>query len=154
MKHLWITVTILALLCFPAKGGGNDNLMIMNAVAPAALVPTATSAVVYLDVMNHGSEADALVSVSSPRARSATLHESYVEADVAKMKDLPRIDLPAGATVELKQGGMHIMLTGLDAALKEGDVLSLELTFEKTGRLPVTVTVGKAAGDHLHGSGG
>jgi periplasmic copper chaperone A len=150
MKHLWKILATLALLSLPAKGQSPHDLMIVNAQAPAALVPTATSGIVYFTIMNHGPKADALLAVSTPRAKSATLHESYQDGDIAKMRDLERIDVPPGGFVELKQGARHVMLTGLAQPLKEGEGLVLELLFEKAGKLPVKVTVGKPTTGHNH----
>jgi periplasmic copper chaperone A len=154
MKRSIVILAILASLGLFAKAQEPHDLMIVNASAPASLVPTATSAAVYFAIMNHGPVDDELLSVTTPRASSATLHESYIEADVAKMRDLKSIDVPPGGFVELKQGARHIMLTGLSAPLKEGDVLELELIFEKAGKVPIKISIGKAVPDHNHGSGG
>ncbi len=52
-------------------------------------------------------------------------------------------------------GGLHIMLTGLKAPLKEGQSIRLTLQFEKGGALEVDVPVGSvAATGHDHASGG
>ncbi len=40
--------------------------------------------------------------------------------------------IPAGATVELKPGGSHVMVTGLGGPLRSGDTLKLTLRFEKS----------------------
>jgi copper(I)-binding protein len=61
-----------------------------------------------------------------------------------KMRPLPAVDIKAGGQAELKPGGMHIMLVGLAAPLKEGQTFPLTLTFEKAGKVEVTVTVEKA----------
>jgi copper(I)-binding protein len=43
--------------------------------------------------------------------------------------------------VELKPGGLHLMLVGLKQPLKEGDRYVLTLKFEKTGTVQAPVTV-------------
>jgi periplasmic copper chaperone A len=129
------------------------NLMIENVQAPASLVPTARSAAVYFSIMNHGPEADRLVGLSTPIADAATLHETVVENDIAKMQELPVLDVPAGAMIDLKQGQSHVMLVGLKAPLKENDTFTLELVFEKAGKMPVVITVGPSvAASHDHGN--
>jgi copper(I)-binding protein len=55
------------------------------------------------------------------------------------MVPVDKIDLPAGEAVELKPGGLHIMLLALPAPLEVGTDIELTLTFE-TGE-PLTVTV-------------
>jgi hypothetical protein len=45
----------------------------------------------------------------------------------------------AGAKVELKPGGYHVMLMELKQPLKNGDRFPLTLTFEKAGKIEVSV---------------
>jgi copper(I)-binding protein len=58
-----------------------------------------------------------------------------MEGGMMKMSAVDRLPLPAGKAVELKPGGYHVMLLDLVAQLKEGDTVTLKLTFEdKSGR--------------------
>ncbi len=113
----------------------------------------------YLVIRNSGSTADALIGVASDVASTVQMHETVTVAAspspgdgmamgspapsgaMMAMQPVARIEVPAGATVELKAGGYHIMLTGLKQELKAGDSFTLTLAFEKAGRLPVTVAV-------------
>jgi periplasmic copper chaperone A len=150
MMTLKSVVLGLALFSLPAFAQTSHDLMIVNAFAPAPLVPTAQAAAVYFTVMNHGPEDDELLSVSTPAATSATLHTSVLENDVWKMRPLTSIDIPPGALVQLVPGARHVMLTGLKAPLKEGDNIALRLLFEKAGTIDVTIPVGKAVQGHEH----
>ncbi len=47
-----------------------------------------------------------------------------------EMRQVDQIELPAGETVNLEPGGMHIMLLELPAPLEEGTTVELTLTFE------------------------
>ncbi len=71
-----------------------------------------------------------LVSVSSPVAGVAEVHEMKLEGDVMKMRAVPALDLPAGKTVELKPGGYHVMLMDLKTALKKDSTVPLTLVFK------------------------
>ena len=56
--------------------------------------------------MRLSSKADsALVQADSPAAQHVEIHEMIMENDVMKMRQIPRLALPAGQTVELKPGG-------------------------------------------------
>jgi periplasmic copper chaperone A len=124
---------------------------VMNASARATLTPQATTSVVYLSIMNHGGTDDKLLSVSTPNAKSATLHENQVDGEVMKMREIEGgLDIGAGQTVDLEPGGQHIMLMGLSAPLKQGDSLPLDLLFEKAGHLQLNIPVGVAAAPHQH----
>lgn len=94
-----------------------------------------------------------LVSVSSPVAGVAEVHEMKMEGDVMKMRALPTLDLPAGKTVELKPGGYHLMLMDLKQPLPKDSTVPLTLRFKDAkgseSKLELTVpvsTVAPAAG--------
>jgi copper(I)-binding protein len=89
-----------------------------------------------------GAAADRLLGGSAPTvAERVELHTMRMEGDVMRMREVPAIDLPAGQTVELRPGGLHLMFMGLKAPLKEGDRFPLTLRFEKAGEKTVQVQV-------------
>jgi copper(I)-binding protein len=98
-----------------------------------------------------------LVSISTPAAGTAEVHEMKMEGDVMKMRELPGgLDLPAGQTVELKPGGYHVMMMDLKGALAKGATVPMTLKFEdakgvKTA-LDVTLPVGAPEGADAAGS--
>lgn len=94
----------------------------------------------YLTMVNRGA-ADRLLSVSADVSKTTELHTMSMEGDVMRMRQVEAIDLPAGQTVELKPGGLHIMFVGLKAPLKAGDTFPLRLRFERAGELRVDVKV-------------
>ena len=95
----------------------------------------------YLKLDNAGAAADRLTGASTPRAERVELHEMWMEADVMRMRRRDAIEVPAGGEVELKPGGAHLMLFGLSAPLAVGEKFPMTLTFEKAGKVEVTVNV-------------
>ncbi len=84
--------------------------------------------------MRLSSKADsALVQAESPAAQHVEIHEMIMENDVMKMRQIPRLALPAGQAVELKPGGYHIMLIDLKTQVHEGNHVPMTLTFESPG---------------------
>lgn len=75
------------------------------------------------------SEATRLVSVDSPVAGVAEVHEMKMDGDVMKMRALPGLDLPAGKRVELKPGSYHLMLMDLKQPLSKDTSVPLVLHF-------------------------
>ncbi len=77
-----------------------------------------------------------LVSLTSPAAGLAEVHEMKMEGDVMKMRALPAgIALPAGKTIELKPGGLHVMLMDLKQALPIDSTVPMTLVFkDKAGK--------------------
>jgi copper(I)-binding protein len=71
-----------------------------------------------------------LISVSSKAAKSVELHTMEMENNVMKMRQIDSVNLTAGKAVELKPGGMHIMLMGLNEQAKDGDVINFTLVVE------------------------
>ena len=131
-----------------------SDVIVKEAFARASAVPTAKAGTVYMTFTNKSSKADRLLSVTTAVSDSAKVHESIEKDGVATMKPVVALEIPADGTVELNPGGLHIMLTGLKAPLKKGDMIMLELKFEQTGTVEVMVHVGDvAAGDHAHADG-
>jgi periplasmic copper chaperone A len=102
---------------------------------------SAGNGAVYVTIRNHGSEADALLSASSDVATTAELHQTIEQDGKMVMRPLPKADVPAGGTLEMKPGGYHIMLLGLKQDLKPGETIDVALTFEKAGQMSVEARV-------------
>lgn len=88
-----------------------------------------------------GAAADRLTSAQSPVAGKVELHTTVKDGDVMRMRPVNAIEVKPGAPVELKPGGLHIMLIDLKQPLKQGDRIPLQLVFEKAGPVAVTVEV-------------
>ena len=71
-----------------------------------------------------------LVGVSTPAARVAEVHEMVMQGDVMAMRAIESLELPAGKAVELKPGGHHLMLMGIEQPLKAGASVPLTLIIE------------------------
>ena len=97
---------------------------------------------VFLTIHNAGKSSDKVVAASSPVAKTVELHTHTEINGVMTMRKVDSIDVEAGQTVELKPGGLHIMLLSLQAPLKEGDVFPVTLSFEKSEPVTVTARVG------------
>lgn len=123
-----------------------------------ATPPTAKNGAAYM-VITGGGAGDRLVSASAPVSERVELHTHIMDGGVAKMREVPAIEVPANGVVELKPGGLHVMLIGLKAPLKEGGTFPLTLKFEKQGTVTVQVPVkalgamGDAGGHGAHHKG-
>ncbi|MER3405214.1 MAG: copper chaperone PCu(A)C [Chloroflexota bacterium] len=95
----------------------------------------------YMVIRNEGAQSDRLVRAETDVAETVELHESRMESGVMKMQPVEGIDVPAGGSVELKPGGLHIMLIGLKRELRVGDRVELVLHFEKAGDIAVEAEV-------------
>lgn len=109
---------------------------------------TATGASVgggYMVIVNSG-KADALIGASSPVAARVEMHSSSTEGGMMKMRQLQRIELPAGGTVRLAPGALHLMLVGLKQPLVEGSKVPLVLRFAAAGEQRVELKIESMTG--------
>jgi periplasmic copper chaperone A len=120
-----------------------QDIMIMNPLAAPSLTSQTKTGAVYLSIMNMGKDIDQLIGISTPAAENAMLHKSNDENGVMKMEMLDHLEIPAGATIDILPGHMHIMLTGLKAPIKIGDHVPLELEFKRSGKVSADAIVGK-----------
>jgi hypothetical protein len=121
------------------------DLTIAGAFTRATL-PNAPVGGAYLNITNNGAADDRLVSVSTPAAGVAQIHEMKMDGDVMKMNELPDgLVIPAGQTVKLEPGGYHLMLMNLTGPLVEGQSIAVTLTFEKAGPVELQVPIGSPA---------
>ncbi len=148
----------LAAFLFAFKVWAGEGTLHVSAAWARPTAGQATTSAAYMTITNKGKEADLLKSASTPKAASVELHQTTMTAEgVMQMRPVKDgLSVEAGKALELKPGGAHFMLLGLDAALKEGDTLSLTLEFAKAGAVQVQVPVkaqGAAAQDdtgHSH----
>ena len=101
----------------------------------------ATTAVAYLKVTNTGTKPLRLTGGSTTVAERVEIHSMSMDGGVMKMRPVPGIDIAPGATVELKAGGMHLMLIGLNKALMQEDLVPLTLTFADGSKIDVELYV-------------
>lgn len=85
---------------------------------------------------------DRLLGATSPVAGRAELHETRMDGDVMRMREVPALELPAGQAVALAPGGLHLMLMGLREPLTPGQRFPVVLQFERAGAVSVEVAVG------------
>jgi copper(I)-binding protein len=109
----------------------------------------------YMRIVNRGTEADRLIGGTTAVAGGFELHETTTMGGVARMRPVEGgLAIPPGGAVELKPGGLHVMLTDLKRPLKEGETVAGTLVFEKAGTVPITYRIGgvgaQSAGGHHH----
>ena len=148
----WLIVLscVLAMSC--ANAGAAQ--VTVNAAWVRATVPGQTIAGAYLKITSASTAY--LLGASSPVAKAVELHQMSLENNVMKMRPLARLELPAGAAVELKPGGYHLMLIDVTHPLVAGERVPLKLMVEnKDGRrqtVDVVAEVGQPGAAMHHGA--
>ena len=107
-------------------------------------VPGRTITAAYAVVENPGTAPVRIVAVSADVAGTAEMHEMTRAGDVMKMAPVKDITVPAGGTVALEPGGLHLMLFELARPLKEGDTVALTFSMSDGRRVKAVAAVKKA----------
>jgi copper(I)-binding protein len=106
--------------------------------------PGAKTTAGYLQIINHGGQDDRLISVAFEGAGRAAIHQMTVDDGIMKMRAIDGgVVIPAGGTVALKPGGLHLMLMRLTNQLEDGDSRELTLVFERSGKVTVSAPIKK-----------
>ncbi|TFL18104.1 copper chaperone PCu(A)C [Jannaschia formosa] len=109
-----------------------------------ATPPNAPVAGGYLTITNAGTADDRLVAVrAAPEvAGMIQIHEMRMDGEVMRMSETEGgLPLPAGETVTLEQGGLHLMFMQLPAGFEEGATIPATLVFERAGEVEVDFAV-------------
>ncbi len=126
-------------------GEGATGIVVSDAWVRAADASRPATAA-YLTLCNAGADADALLRVAAPSARAVELHETIRSSDgVAKMSPVEKLDLAPSTPAMLAPGGAHIMLIGLNEALKAGATATITLEFENSAPITIEAPVRDAA---------
>jgi copper(I)-binding protein len=140
-----------------AHGTKVGDIAIGHPFATPSLAGSANGAVYFASLENTGTVADRLVSATTPAAARVELHAMAVDAQgVMRMRELDAMALAPKAKLLMRAGnGLHLMLIGLTAPLKEGDSFPMTLRFERAGTVDVKVVVDRprpatAAEGHMH----
>lgn len=100
----------------------------------------------YMILQNPLDSPDKLLSASSTAAESVEIHMTSMDANgTMMMRPAGPVDLPAQSSVELKPGGLHIMLVGLKNNLVIGGTITVTLQFENADPLTLDIPIQEAA---------
>ena len=91
------------------------------------VTPGSDVAAAYVTLRNTGKRAVTVVSVESPAASMAMIHETRLEGGVSRMRSHEALVIAPGQTMKLQPEGLHIMLHGLAHPLSPGDSVTLVL---------------------------
>ncbi len=166
MKRLIIAGAFLAAVATGGQAFAGDvsvgTLTLHQAWARASIGPAKAGAA-YLTIVNKGDEVDRLLSIETPVAKVAQIHTNIMTNGIMKMRRVEAVEIALGEPVVLGPGGLHIMLMGLKAPLREGESFPLVLTFENAGPIEIPVEIeaptameptgdSSMPGDHVQGS--
>lgn len=133
-----IGIPWVLLQCMGAGNAAERGLSVKDAFAYPT-IGTLRVGAAFMQVTS--AKDDALVSASAPVAGRVELHDVVDDNGVMRMREVQEIALPAGKTVALKSGGLHVMLFELQKELKIGDQFPLTLQLKSGGSITTQVKV-------------
>jgi copper(I)-binding protein len=148
MRGLKIIVIVLLFALAACGGGMGDEessaageLTVDNVTANLTL-PTETGAV-YMRITNGTDSDEALLGATLAGCETIELHEVILQDDVMTMRQVEgnRIPIPAGETVMLQRGGLHVMCLGKTGEFTVGQMAPVTLQFETAGQVEVSAEV-------------
>ena len=93
------------------------------------LPPTQKNTGAFMILNNTGTTDISVINAQSEVAKKVELHTHIHDGDVMRMRQVEKIDIPAGDKIEFKPGGYHIMLLGLKKPLVLGQLVNIKLQF-------------------------
>ncbi|HSP32503.1 MAG TPA: copper chaperone PCu(A)C, partial [Halomonas sp.] len=146
-------LTALLLMSAPLlaahHGDGHDEAMPGQATEievsqpwARATPPGAAAGGGFVTLTNQGDRDDRLVGVSTTITDQAEIHIMEMDGDVMRMQHLPGgIEIPAGETVTLAPGGLHLMFMELASPIEEGQTIPVTLEFQHAESIEVQLQV-------------
>ena len=139
-----LSLFLLALLGVVAcDQTSKDPILIEDAWVREA-PPNATAMAGYMRISNTTDEHIILHAASSPAFKAIEFHRSVETEGVYKMIPHLHLHIAANSAFELKPGDYHLMLFNPVDPLKDGDEVTLTLTFSGEQQIDAIVPVKKA----------
>lgn len=107
-----------------------------------ATPPGAAAGGGFVTLTNRGEVDDTFVGATSPLTERVEIHTMEMDGDVMRMQHLPGgIEIPAGETVTLAPGGLHLMFMALSSPIEEGQPIPVTLEFQHAENIEIELHV-------------
>jgi periplasmic copper chaperone A len=107
-----------------------------------AMLPGQPTGGGFVTILNKGASPDRLVAATSPAAGKVEIHSMEIKDGVMVMRPVEGgLEIPAGGTVAMKPGGLHLMLMQVENPFAVGTPVPLTLEFEVAGKVEIELPV-------------
>lgn len=142
-------MAILSLCTANAFASDADDIKISNPYV-REVPPGAMATGSFLTLKNTSQHTIRLVKASSDAAKTVQLHTHIHDQGVMKMRQVKNITILANSTTELKPGGLHIMLIGIQKPIVQGQIINLTLYFEDKSHVEIHAPVQSVMSPMMH----
>jgi periplasmic copper chaperone A len=148
MKHMGKRTAFIAAVLLAATLGADRSYAAAVAIVDAwfRALPAGLPAGGYFTLHNGAATPITLVAAGSPACGMLMLHKSEQMSGVSSMSDVPRIDVPAGGTLQFAPGGYHLMCMSPSTLLKPGTAVPVTLDFADGSKITAPFLVRTATG--------
>lgn len=136
-----LQVVLISLLLLPTVVLADQGLVISDAWSPEA--PPGRMMAGFMELRNTGTEAIVLVDGDSPLFGHVEIHTMIMEEGVMRMRRLDELVIEPGQIVQLRPGGLHLMLIEPLGPLGLGDTIDITLVDDQGNRYPLVSEVRK-----------
>ena len=140
---IFLLLSVIGSVGCSTSGGNSGEIEIENVWGRSSPM-VAQNGAFYMTITNNSGADEKLLAGKTDACGTVELHEMYMkENDVMGMRQVPggTIPVPAGETVELKVGGLHVMCIDKQAAFEVGDKIPITLEFANAGEMDVTADI-------------
>lgn len=140
-RFYWLLLFVAPLLA--ACGAGRDGIVV-ESVWGRPTPATAQNGAFYMTIANHTDRDDALQAVRTDACETVELHQTAVDENgVMQMRPVEdqTILIPAGETVQLAVGGLHVMCLGVTEPFSVDRDIPLTLLFANAGEIAVNAKI-------------
>lgn len=142
MRRPVLFLFVMALALCSAAVAGAGAISVSEPWIPEA-PPNAKALAAYMTLANSSSDSVSLETVSSPDFKLVEIHMTDMSHGMAHMMKHKNLPIAAGTSLVLRPGGYHLMLMEPVRALRAGDEVRLQLSFDNGETLDVTAAVKK-----------
>lgn len=143
MLDRFLTITCAAAL-FAASStvpAGAAEVSVENAWSRAS-IGTGRPGAAYMTLRNTGDDPAVVTRLSTDLATKPMVHATTTgEQGVVRMSHVEEVEIPAGESVALEPGGLHVMLMDLQRPMIEGESFTLSFIFTDGDEVSVEVPI-------------
>ena len=140
LKRSLFAISLMASFCI----ADIVNIEISNAYAKAT-PPNAKNSAIFMDIKNNMNKPIKLIEVNSSVSNTSEIHTHKQSDGMMHMIQIDSIEIAPQATVNLKPGGLHLMLIDVKRPIKEGDMVDATLKFDNG----MTIELDKIPAKHV-----
>lgn len=137
---------LFLLICLAGQNSAlaDNHGLTFSKVWIAEAPPVSRVLAAYMKIENHTNKEIKISSATSPAFSSTAFHKTIFEDGLAKMRHQNSLLIPANDSLELKRGGLHMMLFNPVTPLREGDNVSFSFELDNQNTITVNASVKKA----------